>query len=168
MESEARRMLADAGEKAPKLTRSADLRFVGQGFELQASVPAGKLTLQAVKRIEASFHAVYQSIYESVPGTLPIEAMTWRLRASGPAPRVSASLGAPDAHPRTRKPRLAFFPELRKFVKTPVYDRYALKPSSVIHGPAIVEERESTAVIGPRGRGRIDKDLNLVIEIVKG
>ena len=51
---------------------------------------------------------------------------------------------------------------------TPVYDRYALKPADTIMGPAIVEECESTAVIGPRGRARIDKDLNLVIDIQRG
>ena len=165
MEDEARRMLSDAGVKSPALVRSADVRFVGQGFELHATVPTGKLSVRAKKPIEASFHAVYKSIYAEVPGALPIEALTWRLRASGPAPKVSVSMRVPNAGHRARAPRLAYFPELRKFVKTPVHDRYALKPSSVIKGPAIVEERESTAVIGPRGRGRIDKDLNLVIDL---
>ena len=123
------------------------------------------LAAGAIKRIEASFHAVYKSVYEEVPGAVPIEAITWRLRASGPAPKVAASLGVPEAGRRVRRPRLAYFPELRLFVKVPVYDRYALKSGAVIKGPAIVEERESTAVIGPRGCGRIDRDLNLVIDI---
>ena len=168
MEVEARRMLSDAGVKSPALARSADVRFVGQGFELHASVPAGNLAARALKSIEASFHEVYKSVYEEVPGNLPVEAITWRLRASGPEPRVSASFGAATAKRKARPPRRAFFPELRKFVLTPVYDRYALKPADTIKGPAIVEERESTAVIGPRGRARIDKDLNLVIDIQRG
>ena len=168
MEVEARRMLSDAGVKSPALARAADVRFVGQGFELHASVPAGNLAARALKSIEASFHEVYKSVYEEVPGNLPVEAITWRLRASGPEPRVSASFGAATAKRKARPPRRAFFPELRKFVLTPVYDRYALKPADTIKGPAIVEERESTAVIGPRGRARIDKDLNLVIDIQRG
>ena len=165
MEQEACRMLADAGVQAPTIERSADVRFIGQGFELHAAVPAGKLTPRAVKQIEASFHEMYQAVYEELPGTLPVEAITWRLRASGPAPAVAASFGVPEANRKSRPPRRAFFPELRKFIETPVYDRYALKPSDTIMGPAIVEERESTAVIGPRGRARIDRDLNLVMEI---
>ena len=165
MEAEARGMLADAGVKAPKLMRSADVRFVGQGFELNAAVPLGSLAAGAIKRIEASFHAVYKSVYEEVPHALPTEAITWRLRASGPAPTVTVSLGAAQTGRGVRRPRLAYFPELRKFVTVPVYDRYALKSGAVIKGPAIVEERESTAVIGPRGCGRIDRDLNLVIDI---
>jgi len=32
-------------------------------------------------------------------------------------------------------------------------------------GPAIVEERESTAVIGPGGRARVDDGLALVVEV---
>ena len=165
MEAEARRMLSDAGVKSPVLVRSADVRFVGQGFELHAEVPAGKLAARATRSIEASFHEVYKSVYEEVPGSLPVEAITWRLRASGPEPKVCASFAVMQAKRTARTARRAFFPELRKFVLTPVYDRYALKASDTIQGPAIVEERESTAVIGPHGRAKIDKNLNLVIDI---
>ncbi len=165
MEMEARRMLADAGVRKPVLERSADLRFVGQGFELNAAVPPGRLGPNAVADIQRAFHQVYRSIYEQLPGALPVEAITWRLRASGPDPKAVASLGAQEPGSKARLRRKAWFPELRRFVDTPVYDRYALKPSDVVRGPAIVEERESTAVIGPRGRGRVDADLNLVIDL---
>ena len=106
-------------------------------------------------------------VYEELPGTLPIEAITWRLRASGPAPSVAASLGVPQPGRRGCTSRPAWFPELRKFVDTPVYDRYALKPADSMVGPAIVEERESTAVIGPRARATVDRDLNLVIDVAE-
>ncbi len=165
MEREARRMLSDAGVRSPKLERSADVRFVGQGFELQTAVPAGKLGARAVRRIEASFHAVYRSLYDALPGALPVEAMTWRLRASGPAPVLATAARTAATRRRSRPPRRAYFPELRKFVPTPVYDRYALKAADRIIGPAIVEERESTAVIGPGGRARVDRDLNLIIDV---
>ena len=49
-------------------------------------------------------------------------------------------------------------------VETPVYDRYALDPASAFNGPAIVEERESTLVIGARGRARVDDHLNVIVE----
>ena len=43
------------------------------------------------------------------------------------------------------------------YVETPIYDRYRMGPGTQIDGPAIVEERESTTVVGPgadRARGR--------------
>ena len=51
-------------------------------------------------------------------------------------------------------------------MNTPVYDRYALAPGAQLTGPAIVEERESTAVIGPGGRCRIDDGLALVVHLL--
>jgi len=50
-------------------------------------------------------------------------------------------------------------------VETPVYDRYRLGPGASFEGPAIVEERESTAVIGPGGRCRVDQHLTLIVEL---
>ena len=47
--------------------------------------------------------------------------------------------------------------------KTPVYDHYALKQGEVIHGPAIVEQRESTAVVGPNATASLDKSANLIM-----
>ncbi len=49
---------------------------------------------------------------------------------------------------------------------TAVYDRYRLRPGAELRGPAIVEERESTVVVGPRGLARVDDVLNLVVELV--
>ena len=58
-----------------------------------------------------------------------------------------------------------YFPELGEFTETAVLDRTALQPGDVVAGPVVVEERESTLVIGPRGSGTIDADLNLVVQL---
>jgi N-methylhydantoinase A len=50
-------------------------------------------------------------------------------------------------------------------IDCPVYDRYALRPGVTVAGPAIVEERESTCVLGPRDRARVDEFGNLVVDI---
>lgn len=165
MEREARAMLLDAGVKKPAFARSAEMRFVGQGFEIPADVPLGALKPASAKAISASFRAAYRKIYDSVPGDLPVEALTWRLRASGPQPRVHVTAVATGQRERARKRRRAYFPEVQKYVEAAVINRYALKPGDRISGPALVEERESTVVIGPRGTARVDRDLNLVIEI---
>ena len=50
--------------------------------------------------------------------------------------------------------------ERRRFV-----DRYRLAPGAELHGPTVVEERESTMVIGPGGRARVDRFGNLEVEV---
>ena len=64
--------------------------------------------------------------------------------------------------------RRAFFPEREDYLDTAVYDRYALKPGMQFAGPAIVEERESTLIIGIAGRARVDEKLTVFVEIRDG
>ena len=51
-------------------------------------------------------------------------------------------------------------------METPVYDHYRLPVDEPIQGPAIVEQRESTAVVGPSGTAHVDANGNLVINIL--
>ena len=53
----------------------------------------------------------------------------------------------------------------RRLRRDPVYDRYRLAPGDAFDGPAIVEERESTVVLGPGARARIDDALNLIADL---
>ena len=66
--------------------------------------------------------------------------------------------------PLPKRTRQAYFPEAAGYVETPVYDRYTLAPGMVFAGPAIIEERESTTVIGPGARIRVDATRTLVAE----
>ena len=61
--------------------------------------------------------------------------------------------------------RPVYFPEFRDFHTTTVYDRYALTPGQTFDGPAIVEERESTLVVGPDGRFEVAPSGNIVVSI---
>ena len=45
----------------------------------------------------------------------------------------------------------------RDFVPYTVYDRYKLFPGATLSGPAIVEERESTVIIGEDARATVDE-----------
>jgi N-methylhydantoinase A len=47
----------------------------------------------------------------------------------------------------------------------PVYDRYALAPGAILEGPALIEERESTCVIGAGQTATVDARYNLVAEL---
>ena len=99
-------------------------------------------------------------------------ALTWRLRVESPKPKINISnknteigiskTGNKKVVKGTRK---AFFPEIQGFTEVNIYDRYLLSPGTKIEGPAIFEERESTAVIVPGDKAIVDKYLNLKVSI---
>ena len=60
--------------------------------------------------------------------------------------------------------RKACFPDQGDFVETPIYDRYSLPSGTNLLGPAIIEERECTTIVGFQSRFSIDQNLNLIID----
>ena len=71
--------------------------------------------------------------------------------------------GAISGSPQMKSSRKAYFPEIGGYVEIPVYDRYAVGPGSRLAGPAIVEERESTTVVGPGAAITVDAHRTLVV-----
>ena len=143
------------------------MRYVGQGHEIRVPLPSGPLDAAHVPTLVAAFEAVYRERYERLGPPVPIEIINWRVGSSGPQPdlklHVTASAGN-DAHRALKGERPAYFPETDGFVATPIYDRYQLAPGAMFDGPAIVEERESTVIVGPGARCRVDEQWNLVID----
>lgn len=152
-----------------RLIRSADMRLVGQIHEIQVPIVEGKLSSDSIPRIEADFQDIYQDLYSRKNLNIPMEVQNWRLLVSGPEPAVNlrreALVNGADVTRASKGTRKAYFPDSNGYVDCPVFDRYRLQPGSLIQGPAIVEEQESTAIIGPRDSGYIDEWLNLIIEI---
>ena len=86
------------------------------------------------------------------------------MTVSAPAPHLSLKWRAGSSTgPALKGERLAFFPESGRHVPTPVYDRYALRPGDTFTGPAIVEEKESTLVVGPGASLNIDEYGSLIV-----
>src|SRR5881397_3044136 len=172
MEAEGRALLTRAGVAASdvRVARIAEMRYLGQGHEVEAAVPLGNLSAERLSTITASFEAAYRALYHRLPQGVPIEALNWRVKVSGPEPRIAATRRAAADRASAvsvaiKGTRTAYFAESDGFVETPVYDRYALAAGMTLAGPAIVEERESTAVIGPGGCARVDAGLALIVEV---
>src|SRR5204863_4562639 len=96
-------------------------------------------------------------LFGRTPPNVPIEVVSGRGRLAGPRPdlRLSVCAASGDAFEAVKGERRAYFPELDGYHSTLVYDRYKLGPGAELRGPAIVEERESTVMIGPRGSARV-------------
>jgi N-methylhydantoinase A len=142
-------------------TREADMRYAGQGHEIRVPWPS---TRDAAS-VRAAFEAEYERLYGRLgPEGVALETISWRVQSSGPRPTVALAV-AGESGPALKGERQAWHPELGGLAPTPVYDRYRLAPGVVIEGPVIVEERESTLVIGPGGRGVVDDRWNLVVTV---
>jgi N-methylhydantoinase A len=156
---------AGANPSAVKFTRTADMRHVGQGFEIAVPVPGGLLVAADEQTLRAAFFDAYATLFERRVEDVPVETMSWRLQAEAPAPDLMiTSQHDADVVPRPRAQRPLTLPGLGTMMAD-VYDRYALTPGTSFDGPAIVEERESTAVAGPDCKLSVDAHLNLIIDI---
>jgi len=168
MEAEGEALLARADGLGADvaLQRWVDLRYVGQGHEVRTALPPGRLSPDSVADLHDRFEASYRRLYGRVGPDVALEALHWRVRVSGPQPALRLRLERPGQGGRrdARKGvRSAYFPEAGGYVDTPVYDRYRLGVGSAFDGPAIVEERESTLVVGPGGRAEVDPHGNVVV-----
>ena len=168
MAAEGRKILEGSGLPASAVTyqRAADMRYVGQGHEVAVGLPDGALSGADFRRITAAFEKTYETLYGRKGPDVPLEVINWRVVASGPRPAMNLKLPRdPVQRTEARKgSRLAYFPEYGRYVDTPVYDRYAFAPGARFDGPAIVEERESTLIIGARSHARVDERLNVIVE----
>ena len=146
--------------------RSADMRYVGQGHEVSVPLPDGILGEQHLPQITAAFEQIYRTLYGRKGPDVPLEVINWRVVASGPQADMDFRLpaAANGSAKALKGSRLAYFPEHGRYVETSVYDRYALVSGTSFSGPAIVEERESTLIVGARGRARVDERLNVIVE----
>jgi N-methylhydantoinase A len=168
MAEEGQKILQGSGLSAGEISyqRTADMRYVGQGHEVSVPLPGGVLNEQDVLRLTAEFEATYRGLYGRKGPDVPLEIINWRVVASGPRPQMNLRLARDDSNREDARKgsRRAYFAECSGFVETAVYDRYAFKPGMKFSGPAIVEERESTLIVGSRGRARVDSNLNIIVE----
>ena len=168
MEEQGQELLEKSGVLPEQIShrRVADIRYVGQGHEIQVPLPPGRLSAESVPAILNSFEEVYRRLYERLSHAVPVEVINWRVISSGPPPQVRLQVAGDEqeiAQTALKGSRQAYFPELGGYVAVPVYDRYGLLPGAGFDGPAIVEERESTVIVGPDCRFRIDEQRNLIV-----
>ena len=168
MREQGAQQLARAGvaEDDIELELAVDARHKGQGEAV--TVPLGaELGAHPAPQVDEAFEKAYVQLYGRRPPGVQTELLTWRLRVAGPRPEVDQTAGqAGEARPETRRP--VWSAEDGGFVEARVVDRYGLAPGQVVEGPAVIEERESTAIVGPGGRARLDGHGNLIVTVTEG
>jgi N-methylhydantoinase A len=149
-----------------RMQRTADLRYVGQAFEVRVPVADGVLDAAAAEDVAQVFHAAHRQLYGYDFAADPRQAVEWvNLRVSGIGPirrpdlvELSSKDGGADR--AVTGSRRVFFDD---WVDTPTYDRPALGPGDVVTGPAIIEEFGSTVPVHPGFAATVDPFGNLLL-----
>ena len=170
MEDAGHAALAEAGVQKGEveLVREADLRIYGQIHEITIPVESGTLGPRNVSGLSVAFGSAYKRIYSRFNETSLLEAVNWKLTARGP--RRQVELRIPQQKPNTsalKGTRRAYMAQTAALAEVPVYDRYLLAPGSIVSGPAIVEERETTVLLPVGSTGSVDQYGDLVLDLAQ-
>jgi N-methylhydantoinase A len=172
MEAEGRAALARSGlvPEAVRVSRAADMRYVGQEHAVTIDLPFALFAAQDRAGIKRAFDADHLMRYgTSAPGE-PAEIVSLRSTVSGvmAKPRLDPiDRGTEEPPARARRgTRPVIFPEVGA-VPTRVFDRSALLAGNRLRGPSLVEEHASTTVLHPGDVLEVDALGNLVIHIAE-
>ena len=151
-----------------RFRRFADMRYRKQGYEIRVPIPDGLLDASRRDEIRRNFESAYRAIYGHTVRDAPVEAVSWRVVTQGPRPSLrlpTSARGGRDARAARKGVRRVYVSDARGYAEVPVYDRYALGAGATLEGPAVIEERESTVVVGAVARIRVDDAANVIVEV---
>jgi N-methylhydantoinase A len=145
-----------------RIAYSADMRYVGQAYELEVPI-AAPVVRERMSEILGAFHAVHERVYGYARTQQPVEFVNFRAVHTYPLPkpalrstaRVSGSLD----EARVGERRAWFAPA--GFVATAVYERTRVPLGAHVAGPAIIEQADTTTVIPPGHTAVVDPSGNL-------
>lgn len=146
-------------------TRSADLRYQHQGWEITVDVPVGDVNKQTLADMMTNFHELHERLYTYNLPHQTVELVNLRVTALGSLPRptsepVTVLTESSPVPTHTRKARLS---RREGYVEVPVYQRDQMAPGVGIEGPAIVEQRDTTTLLPAGYSSTSDGYGNLII-----
>lgn len=155
-------------DDAMRISYSAEMRYVGQSYELEVPFPeaAYPLSQESVDELEARFHETHAQVYKHAFLELQVEITAIRvLYAQLPActPKIEKLQKGEWAKPIGL--RRAFFEECQGWAECDVFQRDSLVADQIIMGPAIIEQADTTTLIYPEERAVVDEWGNLIVTV---
>ena len=148
-------------------TRSAFMRYRGQGHEIAVPVPGGVYGDGDAARLLEAFEAAYRRLYSRVIPGVEVEVLSWVVLLSAPVPEFDGPMPPAPARHRVeaRQRRPVFDSETGEFVEVAIHQRAALAPGAVVAGPAVIVEDETSTVVSRA----FDAEINALgyIELVR-
>jgi N-methylhydantoinase A len=145
--------------------RTADVRYYGQGYEVEVPVANGQLTDSQIDDVKNEFNSIHTQLYGYAQPEEELEIVYLRLAAIGQVPKpefYKAAIEDKDSSPAFKENRKVYINGA--FVETAIYDRSLLKPNNRVMGPAIIEQFDSTSLIKPGQAVKVDEYLNLIVK----
>jgi len=162
MEAEGRETLDSEGisENRHRYKRTLDMRYRGQGFELNVETES-PFNIDSVEKAVKDFHKRHTEVYGYAETDEPVEVVNAKLRVIGllDSPKLKGVLGGKDSEPREY--RKVYFETDNSWSEVGVYDRSSL--GSEVSGPAVIEQYDSTTVIYPGWSFKPDGLGNLIL-----
>src|SRR5437763_6494510 len=137
--------------------RSVDLRYAGQGYELNIPFTATMLN---------DFHAAHRKRYGHADETRSVQAVNVRLRMIARSEQIKfprSQRGPSKCNQAITKQKKVMFEG--EWIQTPILQRDLLVPGNEFAGPAIVHEYSATTVVPPGCTVGVDEYSNLVIKV---
>jgi N-methylhydantoinase A len=146
-----------AGNQPLTETRSAFMRYRGQGHEIAVSLPSRSYRADDAALFHDAFEEAYRRLYSRVIPGVEVEILSWVLLLSAPVPTDTA---VPRQHPNPHTPqparaRAVFDAENAEFIEVAIHDRRDLLPGAFIAGPAVIVEDETSTVVSRTFDARI-------------
>jgi N-methylhydantoinase A len=147
-----------AGDAPLTETRSAFMRYRGQGHEIAVPLPVRPYRDDDAERLHAAFEEEYRCLYSRVIPGVEVEVLSWVLLLSAPVSSVTATaLASPKNYtPQPARFRPVVDPDTGEFIEVAIHERGDLKPGAVIPGPAVIAEDETSTVVSALFEARMD------------
>lgn len=137
-----------AAGQALSLFRTASMRYVGQGHEINVKIPSHSLGAADIQVIEDNFNRLYRAVYQRTVPNAEIEVLAWSVLVSAASPAAPTTAAAPAPfQAKASETRKVFDERTFALVDHDIYWRSDLKPGAVLDGPAIIEEEETSTLI---------------------
>ena len=146
-------------------TRTADMRYRGQGHEITVDLPPGEFDAASRTRLAAAFAEAYASTYGRIIPGLDTEIMNWTLRLA--AVREPLPPCPPQPRDRSVRPtghRALFSATDLALQQVAIYRRDGLGPGGVVRGPAVIAEDETTTIVPQGYTARINPLSAILLE----
>jgi N-methylhydantoinase A len=136
---------------------TASMRYRGQGHELTVTIPAGDMDAGSAAALERLFIADYEQQFgRRIPG-LDVEILSWSLRLATAGAAVTQCPEAPAERPAMPVAAADVVDPLSGVLqRIPIHVRNELAPGSVVAGPALIVEDETTTLVTSSFTARID------------
>ena len=156
-------------EKVPSKRRKfhgiAEMRYVGQNYELQVEIPTENITVSDIEKMKQDFFVAHEKNYGYYNPNAPVQFVNFRCEATGivKKPNLAELETTLDDPSKAEIGRRVVHFEESGAVDCPVYDRAKFGRAERVNGPCIIEQMDSTTVVPPNTWFSIDKFGNLII-----